>query len=88
MRTTETPKTPVLRRLSLKRLFLCGNSCDKLNANEKRSFYGHDERSRRMAQYTNPEHPEIIHAFPVLHPEYPESAAVIDEIIDWFRAHE
>lgn len=41
-----------------------------------------------MAQYTNPEHPEIIHAFPVLHPEYPESAAVIDEIIEWFRAHE
>ena len=23
-----------------------------------------------------------------LHPEYPESAEVIDEIIDWFRAHE
>ena len=99
-----------------------------------RSFYGHDERSRRMAKYTNPEHPEIIHnippcyliaskadmlerytldfagelgnksvehqlrhmgsdpklihAFPVLLPEYPESAAVIDEIIEWFRAHE
>lgn len=53
-----------------------------------RSFYGHDERSRKMAKYTNPGHPEIIHAFPVLHPEYPESAAVIDEIIEWFRAHE
>lgn len=99
-----------------------------------RSFYGKDERSKRMAQYTNPEHPEIIynippcylvtskadmlerytldfagelgnkgvehylrhmgsdpkliHAFPVLRPDLPESERVIDEIIEWFKAHE
>lgn len=98
-----------------------------------RSFYGKDEKSKAMAQYANPEHPEIIrhippcylvtskadmlerytldfagelgnkgiehklrhmgsdpkliHAFPVLRPDLPESERVIDEIVDWFRAH-
>ncbi len=99
-----------------------------------RSIYGNDERSKSMAEYTNPEHPEIIynippcylitskadmlerytldfagelgnkgvehflrhmgsdpkliHAFPVLRPDLPESERVIDEIIEWFRKHE
>lgn len=99
-----------------------------------KSFYGNDKRSLDMAQYTNPEHPEIIynippcylvtskadmlerytldlagelgnkgvehylrhmgsdpkliHAFPVLRPDLPESERVIDEIIHWFRLHE
>ena len=99
-----------------------------------RSIYGKDERSKAMAEYTNPEHPEIIynippcylitskadmlerytldfagmlwnksvehflrhmgsdpkliHAFPVLRPDFPESERVIDEIIEWFRKHE
>lgn len=98
-----------------------------------KSFYGKDERSLRMAEFTNPEHPEIIynippcylitskadmlerytldfagelgnkgiehklrhmgsdpkliHAFPVLRPDLPESERVIDEIVDWFRMH-
>ena len=99
-----------------------------------RSIYGRDEKSRRMAEYTNPEHPEIIynippcylvtskadmlerytldfagelgnkgvehylrhmgsdpkliHAFPVLRPDLPESERVIDEIVGWFKRHE
>ncbi len=99
-----------------------------------RSYYGNDERSKRMAEYTNPEHPEIIynippcylvtskadmlerytldfagelgnkgiehylrhmgsdpkliHAFPVLRPDLPESERVIDEIVKWFHEHE
>lgn len=99
-----------------------------------RSIYGKDERSKAMAEYTNPEHPEIIynippcylitskadmlerytldfagelgnkgvehflrhmgsdpkliHAFPVLRPDFSESERVIDEIIGWFRKHE
>ena len=99
-----------------------------------RSIYGKDQRSLAMAEYTNPEHPEIIytippcylitskadmlerytldfagelgnkgvehflrhmgsdpkliHAFPVLRPDLPESERVIDEIIRWFRLHE
>ena len=99
-----------------------------------RSIYGKDERSRAMAEYTNPEHPEIIynippcylitskadmlerytldfagelgnkgvehflrhmgsdpkliHAFPVLRPDLPESERVIDEIVRWFKGHE
>ena len=98
-----------------------------------RSFYGKDERSKAMAEYTNPEHPEIIynippcylitskadmlerytldfagelgnkgvehflrhmgsdpkliHAFPVLRPDLPESERVIDEIVKWFQQH-
>lgn len=32
--------------------------------------------------------PKLIHAFPVLRPDLPESERVIDEIIDWFRDHE
>ncbi len=98
------------------------------------SIYGKDERSLAMAEYTNPEHPEIIHnippcylitskadmlerytldfagelgnkgvehhlrhmgsdpkllhAFPVLNATLPESVRVIDEIVDWFKAHE
>ena len=98
------------------------------------SIYGKDKRSIAMAEYTNPEHPEIInnippcylitskadmlerytldfagelgnkgiehhlrhmgsdpkllHAFPVLNPALPESERVIDEIVDWFTAHE
>ncbi len=98
-----------------------------------RSIYGRDERSKTMAEYTNPEHPEIIynippcylitskadmlerytldfagelgnkgvehflrhmgsdpkliHAFPVLRPDLPESERVIDEIVEWFRKH-
>ena len=106
---------------------------DKIGLFLARSFYGKDQRSREMAQYTNPEHPEIIynippcylitskadmverytldfagelgnkgvehflrhmgsdpkllHAFPVLRPDYPESQRVIDEIIHWFEAH-
>lgn len=98
------------------------------------SIYGKDERSIAMAEYTNPEHPEIIHnippcylitskadmlerytldfagelgnkgvehhlrhmgsdskllhAFPVLNATLPESVRVIDEIVDWFKAHE
>ena len=32
--------------------------------------------------------PKLIHAFPVLRPDLPESKRVIDEIIDWFRKHE
>ena len=99
-----------------------------------RSFYGKDEKSKRMARFTNPEDPEIIyhippcylvtskadmlerytldfagelgnkgvehylrhmgsdqkliHAFPVLRPDLPESERVIDEIVQWFREHE
>lgn len=30
---------------------------------------------------------KLIHAFPVLKPEYKESQFVIDEMIDWFNAH-
>ena len=98
-----------------------------------RSFYGNDQRSKRMAKYTNPEHPEIIynippcylvtskadmlerytldfagelgnkgvehylrhmgsdpkliHAFPVLRPDLPESERVINEIVKWFEKH-
>ena len=98
-----------------------------------RSFYGNDQRSKRMAKYTNPEHPEIIynippcylvtskadmlerytldfagelgnkgvehylrhmgsdpkliHAFPVLRPDLPESERVINEIVKWFEQH-
>lgn len=98
-----------------------------------RSFYGKDDRSKKIAEYTNPEHPEIIynippcylitskadmlerytldfagelgnkgvehylrhmgsdpkllHAFPVLRPDLPESERVIDEIARWFRSH-
>ena len=98
-----------------------------------RSIYGKDERSLAIADYTNPEHPEIIynippcylvtskadmlerytldfagelgnkgvehylrhmgsdpkliHAFPVLRPELPESGRVIDEIVNWFQKH-
>ncbi|MBQ0092645.1 MAG: alpha/beta hydrolase [Clostridiales bacterium] len=98
-----------------------------------RSFYGKDEKSRAIAQYTNPEHPEIIynippvylitskadmlerytldfagelgnkgiehklrhmgsykrllHAFPVIRPDLPESIRVVDEITEWFREH-
>ncbi len=103
---------------------------DALGRFLSRSFYGKDERSLAMAEYTNPEHPEIIynippcylvtskadmlerytldfagelgnkgvkhylrhmgsdpkliHAFPVLRPDLPESERVIDEIIEWF----
>ncbi len=106
---------------------------DQLGRFLSRSFYGKDERSLMMAEYTNPEHPEIIynippcylvtskadmlerytldfagelgnkgvehylrhmgsdpkliHAFPVLRPDLPESERVIDEIIRWFEAH-
>ena len=106
---------------------------DSLGRFLSRSFYGRDERSRAMAKYTNPEHPEIIynippcylitskadmlerytldfagelgnkgvehylrhmgsdpkliHAFPVLRPDLPESERVIDEIADWFGKH-
>lgn len=28
--------------------------------------------------------PKLIHAFPILRPDLPESARVIDEIIEWF----
>lgn len=98
-----------------------------------RSIYGKDARSIAMAEYTNPEHPEIIynippcylitskadmlerytldfagelgnkgiehylrhmgsdpkllHAFPVLNANLPESERVIDEIVDWFEKH-
>ena len=98
-----------------------------------KSFYGNDRRSKRMAKYTDPEHPEIIynippcylvtskadmlerytldfagelgnkgvehylrhmgsdrkliHAFPVLRPDLPESERVIDEIVKWFQQH-
>ena len=103
---------------------------DALGRFLSKSFYGKDERSLAMAEYTNPEHPEIIynippcylvtskadmlerytldfagelgnkgikhylrhmgsdpkliHAFPVLRPDLPESERVIDEIIEWF----
>ncbi|MDO4939553.1 MAG: alpha/beta hydrolase [Lachnospiraceae bacterium] len=96
-------------------------------------FYGKDEKSRKMARFTNPEDPEIIynippvylvtskadmlerytldfagelgnkgvehklrhmgsydrliHAFPVLRPDLPDSRRVIDEISLWFDEH-
>ncbi len=31
---------------------------------------------------------KLIHAFPVLRPDLPESERVIDEIVDWFQKHE
>lgn len=37
---------------------------DKLGFFLKRSIYGKDARSKAMAEYTNPEHPEIIHNIP------------------------
>lgn len=106
---------------------------DKLGKFLADSFYGNDERSKAMAEYTNPEHPEIIynippcylitskadmierytldfagelgnkgvehklrhmgsdpkliHAFPVLHPDWKESERVIDEMVEWFNEH-
>ena len=106
---------------------------DKVGLVLSRSFYGHDQRSRDIAKYTNPENPEIIynippcylitskadflerytldfagelgnkgvehylrhmgsyskliHAFPVMRPDYPESERVADEIVEWFRLH-
>ena len=32
--------------------------------------------------------PKLIHSFPVLRPDIPESVRVIDEIVDWFHQHE
>ena len=32
--------------------------------------------------------PKLIHAFPVLRPDLPESERVFDEIVDWFKKHE
>lgn len=107
---------------------------DKVGRFLSKYYYGKDEQSRKMAKYTNPEHPEIIynippcylitskadmlerytldfagelgnkgiehklrhmgsdpkliHAYPVLRPDLPESQRVIDEIVDWFKAHE
>ena len=106
---------------------------DKLGLFLSRSFYGNDEKSRKIARYTNPEDPEIIynippvylvtskadmlerytldfagelgnkgiehklrhmgsydrllHAFPVIRPDLPDSARVIDEICAWFSEH-
>ena len=106
---------------------------DKLGKMLADSFYGNDERSKAMAEFTNPEHPEIIynippcylitskadmierytldfagelgnkgiehklrhmgsdpklkHAFPVLHPDWPESERVIEEMVEWFNEH-
>ena len=37
---------------------------DKLGIFLSRSIYGNDARSKAMAEYTNPEHPEIIHNIP------------------------
>ena len=37
---------------------------DKLGVFLKRSIYGNDARSKAMAEYTNPEHPEIINNIP------------------------
>ena len=37
---------------------------DKLGVFLKRSIYGNDARSKAMAEYTNPEHPEIIYNIP------------------------
>ncbi|MBE5902097.1 MAG: hypothetical protein E7280_09345 [Lachnospiraceae bacterium] len=37
---------------------------DSLGRFLSRSFYGNDERSKAMAEYTNPEHPEIIYNIP------------------------
>jgi len=31
--------------------------------------------------------PRLIHAYPVLRPDYPESERVIDEIVAWFKEH-
>ncbi len=107
---------------------------DKTGIFLSKSFYGNDERSKKMSAFKNPEHPEIInnlppcylvtskadmlesytldlagelerkgiehklrqmgndqkliHAFPVLRPDLPESEFVIDEIVQWFHAHE
>ena len=107
---------------------------DSLGWFMSRSIYGRDKRSRAIARYTNPEHPQIIynippcylvtskadmlerytldfagelgnkgvehflrhmgsdpkliHAFPVLRPDLPESERVIDEIVGWFSKHE
>lgn len=106
---------------------------DSLGIFLSKSFYGNDEKSHKIARYTNPEDPEIIynippvylvtskadmlerytldfagelgnkgiehklrhmgsyerllHAFPVIRPDLPDSARVIDEISDWFEAH-
>lgn len=106
---------------------------DALGLFLSRSFYGKDEKSRKIARYTNPEDPEIIynippcylitskadmlerytldfagelgnkgiehklrhmgrysrlvHAFPVIRPDLPDSARVIDEIVGWFEDH-
>ena len=37
---------------------------DKLGVFLKRSIYGNDARSKAMAEYTNPEHPDIIYNIP------------------------
>ena len=106
---------------------------DKLGLFLSKSFYGNDEKSRKIARFTNPEDPEIIynippvylvtskadmlerytldfagelgnkgiehklrhmgsyerllHAFPVIRPDLPDSARVIDEICAWFSEH-
>lgn len=106
---------------------------DALGIFLSRSFYGKDEKSRKIARFTNPEDPEIIynippvylvtskadmlerytldlagelgnkgiehklrhmgsyerllHAFPVIRPDLPDSARVIDEICGWFAEH-
>ena len=31
--------------------------------------------------------PKLIHAFPVLHSDFPESDRVIDEMVEWFNEH-
>mgnify|MGYP003294722516 CR=1 FL=1 len=96
-------------------------------------FYGKDEKSKKIEEFTNPENPEIIynippvylitskadmlerytldfagelgnkgiehklrhmgsdpkllHAYPVIRPDYPESERVVDEIVNWFNNH-
>ena len=109
------------------------NRRDAMGIFLSKSFYGKDEKSRKMARFTNPEDPEIIynippvylvtskadmlerytldfagelgnkgiehklrhmgsyknliHAFPVIRPDLPESQRVIDEITAWFSEH-
>lgn len=94
-------------------------------------FYGKDEKSKKIAEFTNPEHDEIIHnippvflttskadmlekytldfaaqlknkgiehklvhtgndpkllhAYPVIRPDYEESKLVVEEIVNWFE---
>ena len=83
-----------LKNAGISIAFVSNNDHERVRVfNQSLGFYAHGKSGKPGGKYIREamahmgSDPKLIHAFPVLHPDWKESERVIDEMVEWFNEH-